>query len=48
VAQVCRRSWKRISGRPAFLSSGLKERLTRFSGLIGVPTLVAKMRPQLS
>src|SRR5215211_7806656 len=29
VAQVCRRSWKRISGRPALLRRGLKDRLTR-------------------
>jgi hypothetical protein len=28
-------SWKRMSGRPAFLRSGLKERLTRFSGFRG-------------
>jgi hypothetical protein len=28
VAHVCRRSWNRISGRLAFLSSGLKERFT--------------------
>jgi hypothetical protein len=44
VAQVCRRSWKRISGRPAFLSNGLKDRFTRFSGLVSMPTLVAKIR----
>jgi hypothetical protein len=44
VAQVCRRSWNHISGRPAFLSNGLKDRFTRFSGLVSMPTLVAKIR----
>jgi hypothetical protein len=44
VAHICCKSWKRISGKPAFLSSGLKEFLTRFCGLKGVPTLMAKIR----
>lgn len=32
VAQVWRRSWKRIGDRPAFFKSGLKERFLRFEG----------------
>src|SRR5215210_8740812 len=34
VAQVCRRSWKQMSGSPARLRRGLKERLRRFEGLM--------------
>ena len=34
VAQVWRRSWKRIGRSPARLSRGLKERLRRFEGLM--------------
>lgn len=45
VAQVWRRSWKRIGGRPAFFKSSLKERFLRFEGLIIVPVSVAKMSP---
>ena len=45
VAQVCRRSWKRISGRPACFSSGLNfsavtARLSR-----GSPVSDANIRP---
>ena len=39
VAKVCRRSWNLISGNPARLSKGLKERLSRLLGLNGVPIL---------
>jgi hypothetical protein len=45
VAQVWRRSWKRIGGRPAFFRSGLKERLRKLEGLMIVPVSVAKMSP---
>ena len=45
VAQVCLRSWKRISGRPAFLSSGLNERRQRLCLFSGVPTSVVRTSP---
>src|SRR5215207_630504 len=38
VAQVCRRSWKRLLGSPARSRRGLKERLWRLWRLMGVPT----------
>jgi hypothetical protein len=40
VAHVCLRSWKRICGRPAFESKGLKERVTSSWRPTGVPTRV--------
>jgi hypothetical protein len=43
VAQVWRRSWKRIGGRRDFVGSGLKERLRKLEGLMTVPVSVAKM-----
>ena len=45
VAQVCRRSWKRISGKPARLSKGLRRwAVTRWRES-GSPLSEAKMRP---
>ncbi len=48
VAQVCRRSWKRISGSPARFRSGLNFSLvtTRLSS--GSPVSEANMRPSAS
>jgi hypothetical protein len=37
VAQVCLRLWKRISGRPAYFSKGLKCMLTMFWVSSSVP-----------
>jgi hypothetical protein len=37
VAQVCLRSWKRISGSPARLSSSLKERFLRYAASQAAP-----------
>ena len=45
-AQVCRRSWKVMRGRSAFLSSGAKERLRRLEGLMMPPRSPAKTRPR--
>ena len=45
VAQVCRRSWKRIGGTPARFRSGANDRSRRLLGFIGVPTSLAKTRP---
>jgi hypothetical protein len=45
VAHVCLRSWKRISGRPAFRSRGLKERVTSSWRPNGVPTRVVNTSP---
>ena len=44
VAQVCRRSWKRMGSNPAFSRSGAKDRFLRLVGLTSVPPCVAKMR----
>src|SRR5918994_5217966 len=46
VAQVCRRSWKRISGSPPRTRCGLKERVTRLWRLMGVPTRVGNTKSQ--
>src|SRR5215203_518406 len=46
VAQVCRRSWKRVvEGRPAHLRSRAKERFLRLDGFMMPPTSLAKTRP---
>ncbi len=45
VAHVCRKSRNLIGGSYAAESSGLKERLRRFEGLMMVPVFVAKTRP---
>ena len=45
VAHVCRRSWKRISGKPARLSKGLKRRAVMCCRESGEPLSEAKMRP---
>lgn len=45
VAQVWRRSWKRIGLSPALFRSGLKERLRKFDGLMIVPVSVAMDLP---
>jgi hypothetical protein len=41
VAHVCRRSWKRMWGRPARLRSGAKLHCLRLEGLIGVPASIS-------
>lgn len=43
VMDVCRRSWKRISGKPALLRSRLKD-FNRLCGFLGVPMMVGKIR----
>jgi hypothetical protein len=48
VAQVWRRSWKRIRGSWALLSSGAKDRFLRLEGFTSVPFSVAKTRRQSS
>jgi hypothetical protein len=45
VAHVCRRSWKRNSGKPARLSMGLKRRAVTCWRESGEPLSEAKMRP---
>jgi hypothetical protein len=45
VAHVCRRSWKRIFGKPACLSKGLKRRAVTCWRESGSPFSEAKMRP---
>ena len=45
VGQVCRRSWKRMWGRPTSFRSGAKERSLRLEGLIGVPASLVKTKP---
>ncbi len=45
VAHVCRRSWKRISGKPARLSKGLKRLAVTCWRFSGSPLSEAKMRP---
>jgi hypothetical protein len=45
VAHVCQRSWKRISGKPARLSKGLKRRAVMCWRESGSPLSEAKIRP---
>jgi hypothetical protein len=45
VAHVCRRSWKRISGKPARLSKGLKRWAVTWWRDSGSPLSEAKMSP---
>jgi hypothetical protein len=45
VAHVCRRSWKRISGKPARLSKGLNRWAVTCWRESGSPLSEAKMRP---
>lgn len=45
VAQVCLRSWKRMSGRPARRSRGLKCREHKLSPSVGLPERLGNTRP---
>jgi hypothetical protein len=47
AGQVCRRSWKRISGSPTFLRGGLKLRRPMLEGSSGVPISEANTSPHL-
>jgi hypothetical protein len=48
VAHVCRRLWKRMSGRPARFKSGLKEQRVRLWRLQGAPRSAQNRSPQTS
>jgi hypothetical protein len=42
---VCRRSWNRVAGSSARLSSGQNDRRIMFPGSMAVPAAVVKTRP---
>ena len=44
-AQVCRRPWIRMGGRPAFFKRGARLLWRRLEGLIGVPASEVKSKP---
>jgi hypothetical protein len=48
VAQVCRRLWKRISGRPAVLRSGLKDPAVKLGDKLSYEEMEALIKEWLS